>query len=130
MCTVAASAQYGVNWPKQPSTFTAVQPGAQKLRIGGVNDFLYTYEVNVVEINEATPQPQLPAAPEGALAACRTGAGQPEADVGTFLDETDKGYSAYLSLFPKAAIRPKTRTFHGTPLILHTTSQPRAFRTL
>ena len=106
ICSVGAAAQYGINWSKQPSTFTSVQPGPQKVRIGGVNDFLYTYEVNVIEINEATPQPQV--APQGALAGCQTAAGQPQADIGTFSDDADKAFAAYKNLFPKAAIPPKT----------------------
>ncbi|HEV2398771.1 MAG TPA: hypothetical protein VGS27_17635 [Candidatus Sulfotelmatobacter sp.] len=106
VCSVAATAQYGINWPKQPSTFTSVQPGSQKVRIGGVNDFLYTYDVNVIEISEAIPQPQM--APQGALAGCQTATGQPQADLGTFSDEADKAFAAYNSLFPKAAIPPKT----------------------
>ena len=106
ICSVGAAAQYGINWSKQPSTFTSVQPGSQKVRIGGVNDFLYTYEVNVIEINEATPQPQV--APQGALAGCQTAAAQPQADIGTFSDDADKAFAAYKNLFPKAAIPPKT----------------------
>lgn len=106
VCSAVATAQYGINWPKQPSTFSSVQPGPQKVRIGGVNDFLYTYEVNVIEINEATPQPQI--APQGALVGCQTGAGQPQADIGIFEDNADKAFAAYKALFPKAAIPPRT----------------------
>ncbi|HSY98377.1 MAG TPA: hypothetical protein VK788_02690 [Terriglobales bacterium] len=96
-----ALAQYGVNWPTQPSTpmATEVEPGTQTLRVSGVNDFLYTYDVNVIEIATPTPPPAFPA---GALAGCA------DAQVNTLSSHAQTAYSAYQKLFPDTATSPKS----------------------
>jgi hypothetical protein len=96
-----AVAQYGVNWPTQPSTpmATEVEPGTQTLRVSGVNDFLYTYDVNVIEITTPTPPP---AFPSGALAGCA------DAQVNTLSSHAQTAYSAYQKLFPDTATSPKS----------------------
>jgi hypothetical protein len=95
-----ASAQYGVNWPKQPETpmATGVQPGQQVLRISGVNDFLYTYQINVVEIST----PFSPNLPSGAGGHCDVD------EVKTLLEDFNKAYAAYQKLFPDTAAPAKS----------------------
>src|SRR6266403_4331993 len=88
-------AQYAVNWPTQPPTPLAkdVLPGTQKLRVSGVNDFLYTYDVNIVQITTPIPVPF----PGGAV---QGGCNPVPTDLATLVSDTQTGYSAYLALFP------------------------------
>ncbi len=101
-----ASAQYGVNWPKQPDTpmATGVQPGQQALRVSGVNDFLYTYQFNVVEI----PTPFSPIPPAGETVSCTKPGVKPEEplpEVRQLMDDYNGAFAAYQKLFP-ATVSP------------------------
>jgi hypothetical protein len=91
-----AVAQYGVNWPTQPATpmATAVEPGSQVLRISNVNDFLYSYDVNVVEIETATTIPQPPL---GGAVGCNT------VEINTYSSNAQTALTAYNKLFPASA---------------------------
>jgi hypothetical protein len=96
-----AQAQYGVNWPTQPATpfATEVQPGTQTVRVSGLNDFLYAYDINVVEITTPTPQNL----PSGALIACPDSYAQVKA----LAADVSTASAAYLKLFPDTAANPK-----------------------
>jgi hypothetical protein len=99
--TQCSLAQYGVNWPTQPATpmATGVEPGTQTLKVSGVNDFLYAYEINVVEIETPIPVPSLSA---GALVGCT------DAQVAALQAHIQAANSAYQKLFPDSATPPKT----------------------
>lgn len=88
-------AQYGVNWPTQPATPLAkdVLAGPQKLKISGVNDFLYSYDVNIVEITTPVPINLPGGAAQGGCTAV-------PADLGTLVTDTQAAHSSYLALFP------------------------------
>jgi len=98
-----ARAQYGVNWPTQPATpfATEVQPGTQTLRVSGVNDFLYTYDINVVEITTPTPQ-NLPA---GGVGGCPLDS-YPQ--VKALATDALMASTALGKLFPDTATNPKS----------------------
>src|SRR5690242_20685273 len=92
MCCQAL-AQYAVDWPKQPPTplATDVPPGSQTLRISNVNDFLYTYTVNIVE--KGTPL-QFTPAPAGPAEGCTA------TEIVTYASDVATAYAAYQKLFP------------------------------
>lgn len=97
-----AYAQYGVNWPTQPAIpmATEVLPGTQTLRVSGVNDFLYSYEINVVEITTPTPTNL----PSGGVVGCPATYTQVKA----LADDATAAIAAYQKLFPDAAVNPKS----------------------
>lgn len=94
--STAAMAQYGVNWPTQPAKpmATGVSPGPQVLRISGVNDFLYSYDVNVVEIETPTTVPQPPL---GGAGVCTN------VPINTYGADSQTASTAYNNLFPATA---------------------------
>jgi hypothetical protein len=97
-----AYGQYSVNWPTQPATpfATEVQPGTQSLRVSGVNDFLYTYDINLVEITTPTPTNF----PSGGVAGCPATYSQIKA----LSDDATAAVAAYLKLFPDSPANPKS----------------------
>lgn len=96
-----ANAQYGVNWPTQPPTplATDVEPGSQTLRVSGVNDFLYTYDINVVEVGTPVTPPNFAV---GGLAGCQ------DSQINTLQTDAQASYAAYLKLFPDTATPSKS----------------------
>jgi hypothetical protein len=99
--STAATAQYGVNWPTQPKDklATGIAPGPQALRISGVNDFLYSYQVNIVEIETPTTIPQPAFDGTGAVgtrSTCTTAA------ITTFGSDAQSASTAYNKLFPSS----------------------------
>jgi hypothetical protein len=79
---------------------TEVQPGKQTLRVSGVNDFLYSYDINVVEITTPTPANL----PSGGVGACPDTYTQ----VKTLSLDATTASAAYLKLFPDTATNPKS----------------------
>lgn len=98
-----AYAQYAVNWPTQPATpmATEVLPGTQTLRVSGVNDFLYSYEINIVEITTPTPTNL----PSGALVG---GCPDTYSQVKALSQDAATASAGYLKLFPDTATNPKS----------------------
>jgi hypothetical protein len=100
--TQAVSAQYGVNWPTQPATpmATDVEPGKQTLQVSGVNDFFYSYDINVVEIETPSAIPALPTG--GSLGTCT------DASITAFFNDSQTAFTAYKGFFPASAESPKS----------------------
>jgi hypothetical protein len=96
------NAQYGVNWPTQPAVpmATDVEPGTQTLRVSGVNDFFYSYDINVVEITTPTAIPALVAG--GSTGVCVDPA------ITAFYNDSQPAFAAYKSFFPTSATSPKS----------------------
>jgi hypothetical protein len=108
VCVVAcalvstAEAQYAVNWPTQPATpmATDVQPGSQLLKVLGVNDFLYTYEINVVQISTPISIPAFPTI--GAGGTCT------DPTVGLLTTDSQAAQAGYQQILPASATSTKS----------------------
>ena len=92
------NAQYVATWPHAASVPLAsgVQPGEQALRISNVNDFLYSYDINIVE---TTTPLALPALPTGGLA----GSVCNDHDIAPFIANVATAQAAYAKLIPTSA---------------------------
>lgn len=104
---VHVHAQYALNWPTQPATPLAsnVLPGLQTLKVSGVNDFLYTYDINMVEISSPISVPAFPAV-TGAVTGCVEPTGQTA--IATLTSDTQAAQAGYQKLIPVQASATKS----------------------
>jgi len=102
--TAQTNAQYVATWPTQPAIPLAnsVQPGDQVLRISNVNDFLYSYDINVVETTSPLALPQLPTGGATVEETCT------DTDISTFVSKVTTAKAAYDKLIPTSATPPIT----------------------
>jgi hypothetical protein len=99
---LTAEARYNVNWPTAPTKpYSDVQVGPQTLQVSGINDFLYTYEANVVVISTPITIPPFPTK-TGAVAGCS------DATIATLTTDAESAKDGYLKLFPTSATTTKT----------------------
>lgn len=78
---------------------TDVQPGSQVLKVLGVNDFLYTYEINVVQISTPISIPAFPTI--GAGGTCT------DPTIGTLTTDS-QAQAGYLKILPASATSTKS----------------------
>jgi hypothetical protein len=87
---------------------TGMGVGTQTLKVSGVNDFLYSYDINLIEVETPTQFGQLPAAPGEKAAPPPPVPSCAKDEVKTFDKDVNSANTALLNLSKDAATSPKS----------------------